>query len=216
MKKDEAFEKEKQRKLSAAEEKRMARFEALCAEMEAKGYQKRDLTVGIVKANVITLLLAIPICAVVILLFRLVQPEARIFLTGRELILWLVLFFVLTAVHEGIHGLTWSRFSPNGFRDIDFGFMKEYLTPYCTCGAPLSRGAYVAGSLMPLIVLGLIPAVIAVFSGSALLLSLALVMILAAGGDVLIVLTLLRHGAKAGEQLIYDHPTRAGCVVFEK
>ena len=69
MKKDKAYEQEKKRKLSPREEQRLARFEALCAEMEAKGYRKRELMIGIVKANVITILLAIPLCAAAILLF---------------------------------------------------------------------------------------------------------------------------------------------------
>ena len=216
MKKDSAKEKEKQRKLSPAEEKRLKRFEETCAELERQGYVKKELTVGIVKANVVTMLLAIPICAVCVLLFHLVNPGRSYALDFTGLIVWLVSMFALTVVHEGVHGLTWSRFSPNGFGDIDFGFMKEYLTPYCTCAKPLSRGAYIAGALMPLIVLGILPWIVSILCGSVLLLYIALTMILAAGGDMLIVLELLKHPARTAEQLIYDHPTQAGCVVFER
>ena len=216
MKKDRAFEQEKKRKLSPREEQRLARFEALCAEMEQKGYRKRELTVGIVKANVVTMLLAIPLCAAAILLFLAVSPGSLHALSLTEMILWLVSFFALTAVHEGIHGLTWSRFTPNGFRDIDFGFMKQYLTPYCTCATPLSKGAYMLGALMPLIVLGILPWIVSMITGSTLLLYISLVMILAAGGDMLIVLELLKARSDAKEQLICDHPTQAGCVLFER
>ena len=216
MKKDSAKEKEKQRRLSPAEEKRLKRFEETCAELERQGYVKKELTVGIVKANVVTMLLAIPICAVCVLLFHLVNPGSSYALDFTGMIVWLVSMFALTVVHEGVHGLTWSRFTPNGFRDIDFGFMKEYLTPYCTCATPLSKGAYIAGALMPLIVLGILPWIESMITGSTLLLYISLVMILAAGGDMLIVLEVLKARSDGKEQLIYDHPTQAGCVLFER
>ena len=132
MKKDKAFEQEKRRTLTPAEEKRLRRFEALCAEMERKGYRKCDLTVGIVRANVLTMVMAVPICAAAVLLFRRLNPGSGYGMNGTQMILWLVGMLVLTAVHEGIHGLTWSFFAPGGLKDIEFGFMKQYLTPYCT------------------------------------------------------------------------------------
>ena len=216
MKKDKAFEQEKRRTLTPAEEKRLRRFEALCAEMERKGYRKCALTVGIVRANVLTMVMAVPICAAAVLLFRRLNPGSGYGMNGTQMILWLVGMLVLTAVHEGIHGLTWSFFAPGGFKDIEFGFMKQYLTPYCTCGTPLGKGPYIAGALMPLAVLGIVPWIVSLLCGSTLLLYLSLVMILAAGGDMLIVAELLRHRSDAEEQLVCDHPTQAGCVLFER
>ena len=58
------------------------------------------------------------------------------------------------AIHEGIHGLTWGLLSPDGFSTIEFGLIKEYMTPYCYCGTPLTRGQYILGSMMPTLVLG--------------------------------------------------------------
>ena len=182
---------EKNRKLTAAEERRMKHYNELSEKLAAEGYRRTELTVGLVKANLFAVLFAVPLIFAGILLFYRANPGVQITkFTNGELLLFFLCYLVLIVVHELIHGLTWAVFAEDHFKSIEFGFIKEYLTPYCTCCAPLSRGAYVAGSLMPLIVLGLVPAVVAVFSGSALLLSLALVMILAAGGDVLIVLTL--------------------------
>ena len=201
MKKDKTFEQEKKRALTPAEEKRLQRFEVLCAAMEEKGWRQCDLTVGIVRANVLTMVMAVPICALAVLLFRRLNPASPWSLSRKQLILWLVGMLVLTAVHEGIHGLTWSFFTPNGLRDIEFGFMKQYLTP---------------GALMPLILLGILPWIVSLLRGSTLLLYLSLVMILAAGGDMLIVFELLRHRPGASEQLVCDHPTQAGSVLFER
>ena len=216
MKRDGAFEQEKRRKLTPAEEKRLRRFEALCESMEEKGWRESDLTVGIVRANVLTMVMAVPICAAAVLLFRRLNPASPWSLSGKQMILWLLGLLVLTAVHEGIHGLTWSLFTLNGLRDIEFGFMKQYLTPYCTCGTPLGKGPYIAGALMPLILLGILPWIVSLLCGSTLLLYLSLVMILAAGGDMLIVFELLRHRPGAAEQLVCDHPTQAGSVLFER
>ena len=56
----------------------------------------------------------------------------------------------------------------------------------------------------------------AIFINSYVLLLIGMVMILGAAGDILIVIELLRYRSNAAEKLIYDHPTQAGCVVFER
>ena len=213
---DKQLEKEKQRKLSPAEERRLERFNTVCAELESEGYARHDLTVGIVKANIFAFVLAIPVFVIGFGAFSAVNHgiEFNTSLTG--LIVSLIALVVLTVVHELIHGLTWGVFATNGMKDIEFGFMKEYLTPYCTCSAPLPKRPYILGGLMPGIVLGLIPTIVAIFINSYALLLIGMVMILGAAGDILIVIELLRYRSNAAEKLIYDHPTQAGCVVFER
>ena len=214
---DAVFEQEKHRKLSPAEQKRMDRFEDICYELEEIGYRKVELTVGIVRANVVAMAFAIPLCIAGFLLFHAVNPDASIFLPdGMSFFIFLGALVGLTVVHELIHGITWSIFACHGWHDIEFGFMKEYLTPYCTCTEPLPKGGYIVGALMPLIILGIIPTVIGIAAGSALFLWIGLVMIISAGGDMLIVYTLLKHRTDAAEKRIFDHPTQAGCVVFER
>ncbi len=209
---------EKDRELTEAEKKRLANYEALRERLTEEGYSARELTVGIVKANVFALILAIPLLALTVFLFfvrnrasldgELLRPETTIILV--------VMLLMLTVVHELLHGLTWGIYAKDHFKSIEFGFMKDYLTPYCTCTGPLEKGPYILGALMPLIVLGIIPAVSAIFSGSFWVLILGDLMILSAGGDILIVLKLLMYKSSASETLIIDHPTQAGSVIFEK
>ena len=145
--------------------------------------------------------------------------RGKLYFAGNPLItsvLFVITLVVLVVVHELIHGLTWSIFAQDHFKSIEFGFMKEYATPYCTCTVPLKKGAYIAGALMPLIILGIMPAVIAIFIGSFFLLAIGFVMIMAAGGDIMIVLKLLGYKSDAADVLIYDHPTQAGSVIFER
>ena len=90
-------------------------------------------------------------------------------LSGLQMIIFVIAILLLVVVHELIHGITWSVFTEHHFGDIEFGFMKEYLTPYCTCKCPLSKGKYIIGALMPLIILGIIPMAAGIIMGSMLL-----------------------------------------------
>ena len=209
---------EKNRKLSAKEQRRLNVFEETCERLSQEGYKKTDLTIGIVKANLFVFLLAIPVIAIGVLLFAWRNPISLLMPTSQGSLLFIVLFVVLIVVHELIHGLTWSMFSEHHFKDIEFGFMKELLTPYCTCTTPLPKKHYILGALMPCIVLGIIPTAIGILLGSHLLFWIGIVMILSAGGDIMIVWKVMKFKKQdeSKEILIYDHPTQAGSVIFEK
>lgn len=60
---------EKNRKLSAKEQRRLNVFEETCERLSEESYKKTDLTIGIVKANLFVFLLAIPVIAIGVLLF---------------------------------------------------------------------------------------------------------------------------------------------------
>ena len=208
---------EKNRKLTAAEQRRLTAYEAVSEELAGKGYRRTELTVGIVKANIFAILMGIPIVIIGFVLFFLVNRGKDISrMSGGQTLIFVIAFFVLIVVHELIHGITWSLFAENHFRDIEFGFMKEYLTPYCTCGCPLSKGHYIIGALMPLVILGIIPMIIGIAMGSMLVLLIGIVMVLSAGGDILIVMNILKYKSSSEDILYLDHPTQAGGVIFEK
>ena len=207
---------EKSRKLSPAEERRLRAFEALAESMGARGYRRVELTVGIVKANVFAVVLLIPLLIVGIGLFLLINRGAGRGFAGINPILFFVLLFALIVIHELIHGLSWAIFAEHHWKDIEFGFMKQYLTPYCTCGVPLSKGQYIFGALMPLVLLGLIPMLVGILTGSLQTLLMGIIMADAAAGDILIVWKILRYRSGAESIVYIDHPTQAGGVIFEK
>lgn len=207
----------KERKLTAVEQARLEHFEEIFKDMEAQGYTRTDLTISITSANVFSIILAIPIAAAGLILFFLVNREGAVsFGTRSGFTLLFVVFLILVVVHELIHGISWSFFSEHHFKDIEFGFMKESLTPYCTCKAPLSKKPYIFGALMPLVILGIIPMIIGIVSGSLFMLILGILMTVSAGGDIMLVRSILRHKSSAQEEVYIDHPTEAGSVVFEK
>ena len=207
---------EDNRKLSAAEQRRLGHLHEIEEDLQAKGYKETELTISIVKANVFVMLAAIPLFGVGYTLFYLlVKPEDFSFnMTGP--LIFIAVLLVLVVVHELVHGITWSLFCENGFKDIEFGIMWQLLTPYCTCKAPLKKGPYITGGLMPLIVLGIIPTIAAYFIGSFGVLTMGLIMILTAGGDIMICHKLLKYKTDAEEILIYDHPTKGGSIIFER
>ena len=209
-------EKEKSRELSPAEERRLRRFEELSEELTGQGYRRVELTVSIVKANIFGVVLLLPLLIVGIGLFFLHNHSVSGGLGMLNPILFLVLLFALIVVHELIHGLSWSLFAEHHWKDIEFGFMKQYLTPYCTCGVPLRKGAYIFGALMPLILLGILPMIAGILTGSFGLLLLGIIMADSAAGDIMIVWKILRYRSEAETIVYIDHPTQAGGVIFEK
>lgn len=206
----------KERKLTDAEQRRLEQFEATCSELAAQGYRRVDLSISIFWANVVAVVAFFLLFVTLVPLYHLVYPEGDFSVAGVWFFVYLVALIALIVVHELIHGLTWSRFAPDGFADIEFGVMRDSLTPYCTCKTPLRKEAYVTGTLAPLVVLGIIPIAVAFCIGSVALLFVGIFMADGAVGDVMIVVKLLFHKSQTDDVLIFDHPTEAGCVVFER
>lgn len=213
----------KERKLTSAEKKRKAEFEKLCAEMEQKGYAKKDLTVGVVKANIIAVFIMLPFVIVAALVYFAVNPAGSIDFASNgtekyflKFLIFIAVYFVFIVLHELIHGLTWGLFAKNHFKSISFGIIWEMVTPYCCCSEPLTKTQYIIGSAMPTLILGFIPAVVSVIIGSPWLLTLSVLMIFGGGGDFFIILKMLSYRSRGAETLFYDHPYECGVVVFEK
>ena len=212
-------QKELNRTLSEAEQKRLAAFEAQSENLKAQGYRRVDLTVNIVKANVFAIILLFPVMALGMWLFWLKNGSLAGGIALKSiggLLLFVLVMAVLVVAHELIHGLSWSLFTPHRFGDIEFGFMKQYLTPYCACLVPLTKGQYIFGALMPLVLLGILPMAAGILMGSMAALFMGIVMTVSAAGDIMIVWCLLTYRSQAETVVYMDHPTQAGGVVFEK
>lgn len=207
--------KEHSRKLTEKEQQRLERLDRITEELGGKGYERQDRTISITFANVMAFVWALPFAALFLVWFR--ARNGFLFRTTIPgLLAFLLLMFALTVVHEMVHGLTWGLFAPGGFRSIDFGFIRELLTPYCVCVDPLKKWQYLLGSVMPCLILGILPCIAAVLGGSVLWLALGLVMIIGAGGDLTIFARMLFDRACRGDAVIMDHPSEAGYVVFAR
>lgn len=208
------MKKDEKRVLSEEEQKRLARFEQTAQELTKQGYTRHDLTIGMGKASWIAIFLLIPLFIAGYGLYYLVHHKIE--MTGFNGATFLIVFLLLTVVHELIHGISWSIFTPNHFKDIAFGIMMPYLSPYCTCMAPLTKPRHIFGTVMPLILLGIVPAVIGIAAGIPMVLLMGLLMIDIATGDILIILKILAYKTSAKDVVYMDHPTDAGGVIFER
>ncbi|WP_394267359.1 DUF3267 domain-containing protein [Anaerotignum sp.] len=211
---DSGKKRKQERKLTAAEQKRKEMFLEKKAVLEMEGFEARDLTISALYANVMAVVLAFPIILVLWAVF--VWKNGYGSMSSLMWLTVLVLFFLLIVVHEVIHGLFWSFFAKNGWKSISFGIMWNSLTPYCTCQEELTKGQYAIGGVMPCVLLGILPAIAAIFLGSLPLFWLGALMILAAGGDLTILWKLFRFPHSKGDVRFLDHPYEAGLVIFER
>ena len=206
----------KERSLTPAEVLRKEKFEALCRKMEAEGYERHDLTVGIVFANAVSIFLMLPFVVLLYYGYFLVNGYERRPVSVGGALLFIALLLLLTALHEGIHAITWAAFAKGHFLSISFGIIWSTLSPYCTCAETMKRRQYVLGAAMPTLVLGFGLGAASVAFGSWFLTHLAALMLISGGGDFLIILKVLSHPS-GGKQAVYcDHPYECGAEVFEK
>lgn len=208
---------EKERKLTQAEARRKERFEKISDDLIGEGFIRRDLIIDIVKANIGALVVMMPFIIVMGVLYYTANMHKSIgSFSLSSYMMFLGLFLFLIIAHELIHGITWSIFTPNHMKDIEFGVIWSAVTPYCTCGQPLSKKQFIIGAAMPTLILGFGLGIVSIMTGQLMMFLLAEALILGGGGDFLIIIKLLRFNSDRKEQLYYDHPYECGLVVFER
>ena len=208
---------EKERKLTQAEARRKERFEKISDDLIDEGFMRQDLIIDIVKANIGALVVMMPFIIVMGVLYYTANMHKSIgSFSLSSYMMFLGLFFFLIIAHELIHGITWSIFTPNHMKDIEFGVIWSAVTPYCTCGQPLSKKQFIIGAAMPTLILGFGLGIVSIVTGQFMMFLLAEALILGGGGDFLIIIKLLRFNSDKKEQLYYDHPYECGLVVFER
>ncbi|KXK15545.1 MAG: hypothetical protein UZ14_CFX002000566 [Chloroflexi bacterium OLB14] len=178
---------------------------------------KTDLSVSMLKANLYTLLFALPI-GFLLSWFYVARWGFENLTLGFASFFTNLFYFLITFVfgivtHEVIHAVTWMIAGKKPFSAIKFGFLWTSLTPYAHCKEPLKVNAYRIGTAMPAILLGLLPSLVAILNGNSWLIIFGVIFVIAAGGDMLI-LWLLRNVEK--NKFVEDHPTQAGCYVLDE
>lgn len=208
---------EAERNLTHAELRRKAIFEKACKELEQKGYEYHDLTISVVKANVLGTAIMLPFVAVSFwMYYAATESTNKYVITLGENLFLIIAMIGCFVLHELIHGLVWGMFAKNHFHSIEFGFIVKMLTPYCTCAEALKKWQYILGGIMPTLILGFGLAGVSIFVEKFWVLLLAVAMIWGGGGDFLIILKILLYKSKGRDALYYDHPFECGLVVFEK
>ena len=203
------------RTLTKAESIRLKQFALTATEFEQQGYKQENVTISAGKANTIGILIGGAVSLPFAIAFHFMVGYNNHETVPLYLILCPVALIAGIIIHELLHGLGWSFFAKDRFKSISFGVVWSALMPYCTCKDALRKGGYIVGLLMPLVVLGIIPAIVSCFIGSFYLNCFAILMIISAGGDLL-VMGLILWTRFEGDVYFVDHPTQIGLVAFVK
>jgi len=176
---------------------------------------RRKVAISIEKANIFALVIMVVAGIVLAVPFFLIWGNK---LSAEEIMnsaTWIGFFIAMLAgvvVHELIHGITWAFFAPSGWRSISFGVLWKLLTPYCHCDEPMRISAYMWGAMMPCIVLGVVPGLLSLCTGSLVLLLWGIIFIAAAAGDIWMTWLLTKEKP---DSLVLDHPSEAGFYVYD-
>jgi len=188
---------------------------------ELENYKKEKLTVDLVWANIFGIIMLIPTSLIFGLPYYLIwQPKIHIKQFWESngplgfalsfLLIYLILILGIV-LHELIHGIIWAKFAKQGFKSIKFGVVWNMLTPYSHCKEPFIVKQYIIGGIAPGIILGIIPATIAIIIGNLGLVIFGIYFTIAASGDILIINLIRKENS---DSLVQDHPSEAGCYIY--
>ena len=175
---------------------------------------EKDISVSFAKANVLGILFPLPIALFFSLFYGSWWGFSGIFLLVKNpsFLSQMIIAIVTGSVfHEFVHGFSWIYFGRKPVRTIRYGIHWKSLSPYAHCSEPIDARAYRIGSVMPYLLEGLLPSILAVITGSEWLMIFGLLFTLGAGGDLL-VLWIIREVEP--HVLVRDHPTRVGCSLL--
>ncbi|MDR8393152.1 DUF3267 domain-containing protein [Aliifodinibius sp. S!AR15-10] len=175
-----------------------------------------DYSISMVKANLISVGLFIPLSLLFLIPYGMIWGARK---TGSDLTLFYQepLFFIFLMIvgviaHELLHGFTWICLGDKSWSSIRFGVNWKALAPYAHCVEPVEISAYRWGAAMPGIVLGLLPFLAGMATGSGWFILFGYMLAITASGDLLILW--ITRGLKSGT-LVQDHPERVGCQVVD-
>ncbi len=110
-------------------------------------------------------------------------------------------------LHELIHAGCFALFSKKGFRSVTLGINWKHFAPYASCNESLTVRQYAIATLMPGIVMGVLPCLYAVITGAGWFLVFGVFFTAGAASDFLSAADLSKLPRDAR---VTDHPDEAG------
>ena len=104
--------------------------------------------------------------------------------TMKGIALVIVAFILSIPIHELIHGITCAYVSDNNYKTIHYGVNFKKFYAYCRYTRIMDRNANIYTSVMPGIVLGVIPAIIAILIGNPPVCAFAILSLAGASKDI--------------------------------
>jgi hypothetical protein len=171
---------------------------------------KTEYTIGMARLILIAALVNIPITILFLLAFKYIWGMDVLF-AGKTLLMeyWIEVLLAGLLLHEILHGLVLAYYAERGIFSIRFSYKWQWLIPYCQCKEPLSVRQYKMGGILPLLVFGILPSLLAILIGNGSLMCLGLFFIWLGAGDI-IVLHVLRN--LEDDFVVSDHPSKVGFI----
>ena len=176
-----------------------------------EGFEPQKKTISMLVANLLAIALFVVVGALLCIPYFYLYGNNEL-TSWNTIFPWFLLLVVVgIVVHELVHGITWLLLTHKDFSHLSFGILPGGV--YCHIDVPMPKRQYVIGALMPLLLLGLVPTLVAFCIGSLLWLLLGIVFIVSAAGDIMIVWAIRKEPYNV---LVYDHPSEPGCLVYCK
>lgn len=185
-------------------------YQLLCDQMEKQGYKREESVLSGTKVSVLGLISSGIVSILFIVLYIAIYKEqSYLEFTYFSFIIQVVISLF---IHEILHGLAWKIAGKLKWEDIAFGI--SHLIPYCHCHKCIDRNLYLVGIVTPIILLGGVPSIAAIILQNPFLLIFGTINILLAGGDIVLALKLVKIKEKTVK--VFDHPYKAGFVLFDR
>ena len=186
--------------------------------MNFENYIQEKQTIDLVKANLVALKYFLLFGIIFFLPYYLIWGlDTKNFLDIKGNVLKAFYpFIALTiglVIHELIHGIFFAKYASKGFKSVKFGVLLKMLTPYCHCKEPLKIKHYIIALLAPLVILGILPAIVGILIGNLGLTIFGIFFSGAAAGDLMIYNLIKKENP---EDYVQDHPSEAGYYIFRK
>ncbi|MCL2447123.1 MAG: DUF3267 domain-containing protein [Oscillospiraceae bacterium] len=123
-------------------------------------------------------------------LFAILRPSSPLSAVLRLGIV-LVIAAVGIVVHELLHAVFYLPYTKNGFKSLKIGFKLSHA--YCECTEIMRTNQAIVSLMAPLIILGIIPAIVAVIIGNAYLLIFGIFFTVAGSADTQIFLSIFKN-----------------------
>jgi len=167
----------------------------------------KEIILDLKKVNLISVLFSVLILTFQILFYQQITSQSNVTLNLKTIGIITLAFIGGIILHELIHGICFAQYAKKGFKAIKFGIIWKHFVIYCHCDEPLNVNPYRLSLIMPAVILGIIPSLIAYITHSFPLLFWSCLMLIGALGDF-ICLWMMRSFNNSIE--IMDHPNKIG------
>lgn len=177
---------------------------------------KTDVSISGWAANIIALIFMPVIGLLVLIPYWLIWGEIPVLNQINSLgqgVVVLVSIVVSVVIHEGLHGLGFVQFGKLPWSAVEFGFHWKAFAPYAHCESEMTARAYRGSVFLPGLILGILPSLAGLIIGNGWVVAYGVLMLMAAGGDFIILWVIRAVPATA---IVVDHPSRPGCSILSQ